>query len=329
MKQFYVALILLCVSFATHAKIWRVDNRPGQMADFTDLQPAHDAASAGDTIMVSGSPTTYSGISFTKMLVCIGPGYLLSQNYAELPNRHSAFISPSYGNVLFSAGSAGTSFIGFSSEGQDSRINVRANGIKIERCRGFLVTFEAGANDFLLTSCYQIRIDNSAAVSGGVIRNSLIQQVRIHENTIAVITNNIITSPIVTVSLQNQSINGNILLHALSVEFSGSSMSNNIDARTGGGTAFGSGNGNLGNVDPNTLFVGLAGNSEDGQWKLKAASPAKGVGQGGTDCGIYGGITPYVLSGLPPIPVITKIINSGSGSNTVPLNLKISVKSNN
>jgi hypothetical protein len=31
-------------------------------------------------------------------------------------------------------------------------------------------------------------------------------------------------------------------------------------------------------------------------------SPGLGAGFGGTDCGIFGGAEPYVLSGIPPIP---------------------------
>jgi hypothetical protein len=50
--------------------------------------------------------------------------------------------------------------------------------------------------------------------------------------------------------------------------------------------------------------VGATGNSTDGQWQLKANSPALGAGENGVDCGMFGGSTPYILSGMPNIPAI-------------------------
>ena len=38
--------------------------------------------------------------------------------------------------------------------------------------------------------------------------------------------------------------------------------------------------------------------STDGKWQLKDGSPAIGAGMDGVDCGAFGGITPYILSGI-------------------------------
>jgi hypothetical protein len=64
--------------------------------------------------------------------------------------------------------------------------------------------------------------------------------------------------------------------------------------------------------------------SPDERYKLKQGSPAIGYGEGGTDCGIFGGSDPYVLSGLPSIPVIYDI----SGPATAPAGgtLNVTVK---
>jgi hypothetical protein len=90
----------------------------------------------------------------------------------------------------------------------------------------------------------------------------------------------------------------------------------------GTSTQFGNQNGNQQNVSQSVLFVGLTGNSTDGQWKLKTGSPAIGAGEGGTDIGMYGGETPYVLSGIPPIPAIYSLDAQSLPSNTLDVNLK-------
>ena len=66
--------------------------------------------------------------------------------------------------------------------------------------------------------------------------------------------------------------------------------------------------------------------STDGQYQLKAGSPAIGAGNGGVNCGAYGGPNPYVLSGLPPVPA-TWFFNIGDPSG--PYNVQVKVKSHN
>ncbi len=61
-------------------------------------------------------------------------------------------------------------------------------------------------------------------------------------------------------------------------------------------------------INKSTIFVGLTNNSTDGQWQLLPNSPAQSTGSDGSDCGMFGGATPYQLSGLPPVPVVYDII---------------------
>ena len=114
-----------------------------------------------------------------------------------------------------------------------------------------------------------------------------------------------------------------------SFEGAGNVVVNNI----GNATQFGNANGNQQNVSMANVFVGAGENiSPDGQWKLKAGSPAIGAAYGSTaekpiDIGIFGNYTPYVLSGLPPIPTIYFIENEPIGSDTDPVSVTIKVKS--
>jgi len=69
--------------------------------------------------------------------------------------------------------------------------------------------------------------------------------------------------------------------------------------------------------------------SEDAKFQLGASSPAAGIGTGGTNAGAFGGASPYVLSGLPPYPIITNFTTSGVGNTSVPLSVSVTVRGNN
>lgn len=108
--------------------------------------------------------------------------------------------------------------------------------------------------------------------------------------------------------------------------FSGTNIifNNNV----GTGTQFPTGNGNQQNKAWNTIF-NLTG-SYDGKYALKAGSPAIGAGVSGIDAGIFGGATPYRLSGIPSVPTIYALTSPQGTTpvgNSVQINL--STRSNN
>ena len=88
---------------------------------------------------------------------------------------------------------------------------------------------------------------------------------------------------------------------------------------------FGIASNNKANVSSAALFVGDATESSDGRWKLKAGSPAIGAGEGGVDCGAYGGPNPYILSGLPVGPTIYELNVSSyvTSSGNLPMTIKV------
>ena len=75
------------------------------------------------------------------------------------------------------------------------------------------------------------------------------------------------------------------------------------------------------------LFTGDG--TSDSKWKIKQNSQYKNSGKDGTDPGPFGGARPYVLSGLPPLPVIYELSTTGFGSESEGLPVLIKVKSNN
>lgn len=79
------------------------------------------------------------------------------------------------------------------------------------------------------------------------------------------------------------------------------------------------------NVDMNTVFVGTG--SADGQWRIKEGGPADGAGLNDVDIGMFGGSTPYVLSGIPAIPAIYYLNVPGTGTSTTGLQVWLKGKS--
>jgi len=90
---------------------------------------------------------------------------------------------------------------------------------------------------------------------------------------------------------------------------------------------FGTANNNKANASATALFVGDATESTDGRWQLKAVSPAIGAGEGGADCGAFGGPNPYILSGLPVGPTIYELNVSSYVKPDGKLPMTIKVKS--
>lgn len=85
MKTITPFLLLLLIPAFLNAAIWRVDNNPGRVADFTSLQAAMDATGVdevmpGDIIYVSGSGVSYGAATIDRPVFIYGPGYFLTQN---------------------------------------------------------------------------------------------------------------------------------------------------------------------------------------------------------------------------------------------------------
>jgi hypothetical protein len=361
MKKFTIRLSLF-LFFSTllfvsqvSAKIWRVNNNGGVTADFTTLQAAHNGAAAGDTIHLEGSPNGYGGLTCSKKLVIIGPGYFLGEN----PNTQAVAL-PAYVNstVAFNVGSEGSVIMGC--DFNNSGINIFCSDIVIRRNKfsqasGATVDYYTGTiniyyqsnnsnlacNNIIISQNFGFILDASQRGSTGIlVSNNYIgwngyggdattgAAVNMNSSTVAIFQNNIFRRG--RVIAFNSNFTNNIMV-AGTLEGSGNLLANNI----ANGTQFGNANGNQQNVVMATVFVGTgSGISSDGTWKLKSGSPAIAAGFGSTpgnpiDAGMYGTAFPYVLSGMPPIPSVYFFENQPVGSNADPIDVSIKVKSNN
>lgn len=320
-------LAYLCLATVASAKIWRVNNNAGVNADFTTAQAAHDGAVAGDTIMFEPSATSYGNLTATKKVILIGPGYRVAENYPTYFTGNNAII----GSVTFNTGSQNSAVMGLGVNSSSFTINT--SNITITRnsaiSGGMAITI-GNVSNIIVSQNFSVYISSVTTCSNVLISNNYISvnsgPFNYGSGAQISFSNNIFN--VTALVFSGQTLNNNILIGGTLTLNVGTTYSNNIDAM-GSTTTFGTANGNIGNVTQAQVFVGATGNSFDGQWKLKTGSPALGAGVGGVDCGMYGGSTPYVLSGLPAIPAITKLITTGTGSNTTPLQVTISVESKN
>ena len=301
----------------------------------SDLSPqaAHDAASAGDTIYIENSAVNYGSFTLTKPLYIFGPGYFLAENDSTQANVSSAMVQI----VYFNAGSAGSLVSGMV---VTDRIDINESNITVKRNfiqnSGIRVMNNA-SNVMILQNyiycTYNGSSYNPVKVNTGssniFIQNNYLQRtitiydvLNIAGTSSAQISNNIFYEG--SMNVVNSTFSNNIWVGLGTLTESGNSYNNNLCE----GSQFPATNGNQLNVDMTTVFDSTQ-TSSDAIWKLKAGSPAIAAGLSGEDCGMFGGLDPYRLSGIPPMPSIFffQAPSSGSASSGLPVNIKI--KSNN
>jgi hypothetical protein len=322
MRTLTLTIVLVAMSIALSAKVWRVNPTPNSGAPYSALQAAHDAATtlSGDTLYLEGSTYGFGGLSLSKKLTIIGNGYFLGENPQTQFNLSTSNIN---GYVYCYAGSQGSAFIGCTFT---AGVYLYTNNLTFMRNHFSGNTYgiypQANCSDIVIHSNYfsyiytiYFNYNHSNIL---VINNYFTGYVSIGANFSGIFANNIFAYP---TTIYNSTLVNNIALHTMS-------MTNCLYTyNIGNSTQFGNQNGNQQNVAQSSLFVGASGNSTDGQWQLKPGSPAIGAGEGGTDIGMFGGEMPYKLSGLPPIPAIYSMDSQSLPSNT--LNVTLKAKSHN
>ncbi len=326
-QQFLILSALLLFGNSSWATIWRINNVPGIDADFTSLQAAHDDASvqAGDTLLVEGSTTNYGNLTANKPLVILGTGYFLAQNPETQAN-------PSYSiaaDITVNTSAAGLVISGMTF----SKISIYASNTVVMRCHVYQTVLVSNASNVVITQNYLsssggiTTIFLSGNCSNIMITNNYIQEtytlIASTSSSTAIVMNNVFNGQSASITLYNSIFENNILYKTYQANLYGCTVKNNLCS----GTQLPSGNGNQLNVDMTTVFE-LSG-STDGQWKLKAGSPAIGAGVNGEDCGMFGGNNPYVLSGMPQIPAIYFYSAPVSGSALQGLPVHIKIKAHN
>lgn len=333
MKKFTV--ILICFGFlAANATSWRVNNNPAIDADFSNIAAAIAAASAGDTLYIEGTQYNYGDVTLDKPLVLIGPGYFLTENDSTQANQSPAQIWE------FTADTAASGSRIYGLEFYDW---VVINASNIVFSRNWMVNNQnidcafASSNDIVDVVITQNFLSNiiggNKSANGMIISNNYVRtDISVGSNQSAIIYNNVVGK---SISAYNSVVKNNINTSNSAVFGGYYDGGNNIwEYNIADFLKWGlpPGVGNIGNIDPNDVFVdydGSLGYSSDGKWQLKEGSIAISYGEGGVDCGIFGGTSPYILSGLAPVPHIYEAIVPVSGSTASGLPVTIKVKSQN
>jgi hypothetical protein len=343
MKKVALTSIIVLVAINIQAKVWRVNNTPGVTADFinTDLAVASASVVNGDTIHVEASATAYSGFTLKKKLVFIGTGYFLSganANTGLQANVNAAIITNIYIDTLCS----GSQFMGLTINAVSPNFQgagdngAGTDNLTFTRCNfNFFQTFGyTNTNNtltgFVFNKCYiqglttsVFRVQNSE-FTNNIFAGSLDLGNTFNLNNL--VRNNVFRSGITMYS----GYFSNNIITGTTFTLTNVTIRNNIST----GTNLPAGSGNINSATDAALFQGLTGNSTDGQWRLKAGSPAFGAGETVStitpDCGAFGTADPYILSGIPPIPTIyllTVPATIATSATTMPIT--ISTKSNN
>ncbi len=336
MKRQVIFLTLACLLVGlsifnpVEAKKWRVNNNTGVDADFTNPQEANDYGSvlSGDTLMIEGSSVNYGDVDFSKFLYIIGTGYFLSANPETQANLSPAMFE----NVDFEQGSDSSLIMGIEIT---NSFQIYTDNITVKRCYLNSASLEIETNSsniFVLQNYIHDNYDGIEIADGCsniIIQNNIIRIDYDNSNSYnaiymssgtstATITQNIFDG---SLNVRNSVLTNNIMFDGILNGSGNCSFNKNICDNT----AFPS-DSNLTGTPETDVFV-MSG-STDGQFKLlEASSPAIGYGVDGYDCGAFGGIDPYVLSGLPPVPTIYYFNAPSTGSTLEGLPVTIKVKS--
>lgn len=315
-----------------------VDNNYPSIGDYTTLQAAHDAASNGDTIIVAPSNAYYTGIIVIKNLHLIGAGF------EPIDEVKTAILT---GSMTFSAGSDGSTIEGFDKNG-DVHYIVDADNITIKRNKLGRLTimpnhtstviisnFIIGEVDWYEGYLITVNNNNEVYLSGNKIVNFSSSNARrainaANTNITCTIINNVVMVATWGIHPYNDAIYlsdggaNNIVKNNIIVSGNcyGSGYSYNMGSSV---TVLPAGEGNIGNIDMNTVFENVSLYN----FHLKADSPAIDAGQYGVDMGAYGGTIPFIDGGYPEIPAIYYLNVPTTGNQQDGVNVTIKARTNN
>ena len=356
MKKVYLALLCVAISAMASAKIWRVNNNTGIVADFTSAQAAHDAAAVhnGDTIHIEASASGYGSLYMSKRLVIMGPGYFFTETAPMVANpKTEANLNISYIGVLyFNPGSKGSvvsgMYVGSYAVIQDSLITLQRCYLNGDVYFGdSYVTYSGFADTIrqnLMTGGFRCGYNSTGKFQKILAYNNIVGSANgadfgsnINNIDGYFINNDFVyyyssgTNNPTSVTTANFVYQNNIFG---SVNFGAYQSSNVYFNNICLGTGVPAGNSNIQNVDvASVVYKDWTGNgaglSSDGRYALKpgGTDPAIGAGTlngGPVDCGAFGGPAPYILSGMPNAPSIYVLtvptqINSGTASMNITL----------
>lgn len=328
-KTLLLLLVFLLGTTQIFAAKLRVNNRSGINANYTSLSSAIAAASAGDTIYVEPSSSSYGAVSLSKKLTIIGNGYFETPSPAFVGNTtlQADTNESKISTFSFLAGSAGSTVMGvvFSSNVYlyDSSITLKRNSFwsyYLYFYSGVLKNIDIRQNFFYnaaVTYSYP-SVSTNINFQNNIFYNSTIG---LPNDLSGFAQNNVFVGSSSGMNCYNFQVNNNIMVLGYFTP-NNCVYFNNI----GTSTQFGNANNNQQNVSTATLFAHYTTGTET-RYTLNPTGPGIGAGFNGADVGIFGGPDPYKLSGIPPVPTIYSLSAPATTvTNTLPVT--ISTRSN-
>ena len=315
MKTIGLSLFLcIILNFSLIAKVWVVNSNVGGPGDFKTAQTAIDAAASGDTLYFVGSTISYNSPILTKRLTLIGAGYFLNENPNTYVNKSTAnfgFIDLKKSDVDIenpNSGAAGSVLIGL----EAGTVGIRVNNVEILRSKIGDIQNNSGGNTtgLVVKQCFLGSVSSTAQYpfSNCFFINNIVYS----SGSISAFNSLYKNNTFVTNyggDGSNEYVN-NIFNDYTTITFNFNMDPNNLRNNIFGGkntandSRYTDGINNIFDVFGNII---LSSGTTDGKYQLKEGSVASGAGEDGVDCGAFGGSEPYILSGLPPIPVIYEI----------------------
>jgi hypothetical protein len=329
MNKLYLALLLAVVVLNANATIWRVNNNSSMGANYASINDAVNSASVNnfDTLHIEPSGTNYPAFTLTKRLVLIGVGYYLQQSPGYQATAQWARIS---GTSYLSAGSAGSVIQGLDFS-PGSGISISVPNIVVTRClfnTGYIYVYSEANNCLFLSNWGgYFSLTGASNLQGIAIRNSWIYALSTSSSNTILMENCYVSS--FNASLAYSTATGvyrNNIFPSGSPSITSSTtavFSHNIF----GGNPFTSGGvqgNNIVNVGHSQLFSSTFFNDYNQASLTPLANAASnGAGENGVDIGIFGGATPYKMSGIPAIPSIYLLNAPGATSGSLPVTIGI------
>jgi len=342
----FLSLVILTTGMSQTTR--RVNNNVGISGTnvYATFALAHAAAIANDIIIIEPTTTSYGDITIAKPLKIYGSGYFLSTNTDLKADQRNSIL----GIVEFNTGSDGSEIYGI----YGSTINIYGvSNITISRnylTQYAITILNANKANTIFTNVTNITITRNygtgasyfgasptagKTISNVLITNNILNYVSaVNDPGVQnwVVRNNTFYGGS-SQNLVNSIFENNLLVNGGTLNFANVTSSYNIST----GASFPSEvNGNKNNYPLSPLNQSgqpeselLVTGSPDKAFQIKAGSSLKALGSSSSEVGAYGGSSPYIVSGIPAIPSITTMVNTGTGDATTPVKVTISVKSNN
>ena len=322
--KFLLLSTMLVLSFTANATKWRVNNNSGVDADFTTAQEAVDGAEAGDTLYFEGSSSHYGNLTTTKKLTIIGPGYFLSDSENTICKDN--ILPAELGKVEFSVETSSNL------QGVEVISKSSAGSVMKGMTTDYITTFAAsgiilvGNNANNINFVSKVINHNNSSSGRNVVKRNLVKgSVSFRNGTNQIIQNNIIGGLVQGFSKGSAIITNNVVNGSNGIRVYNSIIENNICV---GVIKMNTGivkNNNLESL-ANFSAVYVNTGTDDAKYQLSDSSPAKGAGVYGKDLGAFGGVDPYVLSGMQTVPYLYNANIATQGSQATGLKVELTFK---